>query len=121
MNLFDLFIRVMKQKNLFFLIVAIIVVCVGVFFYHDYNTKKTIEHEFRLKESCMKYFDKYRNYLTELYVLDTEKHSQHISDYEMFYNKELNTCISAYSLFGMIRYDGQKYPTYSYSIVDLLN
>lgn len=74
---------------------------------------------FRNKEVCIKYFDKYYNFLKDTYNYD--ELSQYISDYEIFYNKSMNTCIAAYTLNGMHTIYGQKYPTFSRYIVDYFN
>lgn len=109
----------MKQKNWALSIIVILIALIGMFFYQDYNKKKTIEHELRLKESCIKYFDKYYNFLKDTYNYD--ELSQYVSDYEIFYNKSMNTCIAAYTLNGMNTIYGQKYPTFSRYIVDYFN
>ena len=80
------------------------------------NTERQVS--FENKEQCMKYYDKYRDYLKEKRESYYGTYSFfELSDYEMFYNLNLDTCISAFGIDGMV--DGDDY--YNYFIVDYLN
>ena len=76
---------------------------------------------FEKKEKCMQYYDKYWSYLKETYDYKSDKWNSSIEDYEMFYNSDLDTCISAYSIFWILITDGKSFPFSHYYIVDYLN
>lgn len=72
---------------------------------------------FEKKEKCMKYYDSFKK---ELYEDTYESYSgffKSLFDYEFFYSRELDSCISAYSI--MWREEG--HPIYRYQIIDYLN
>ena len=118
----------MKKNILYFLAWVIVTVIIGLVFINYWKPWETTSNEvlvekvnnqvsFEKKENCMKYFDKYRDYLKEKRESEHESSFFELTDYELFYNSDLDTCIGAYGINGMI--DGKDY--YNYFIVDYLN
>jgi hypothetical protein len=67
----------------------------------------------------MKYYDKYRDYLVKEYEGNIERWDTF--EYEMFYNSELDTCISAYSIQWHVVHEWVLYEDSFSRIVDYLN
>ena len=67
----------------------------------------------------MKYYDTYKNYLTKEYEGNIEKWD--IFEFEMFYNSELDTCLSAYWLKGIRIVSWETYKDQIFKIVDYLD
>ena len=115
------------KKNLlwFFVWVLSTIIVWWIVMYCWKKTESSVENNvvsFEMKEKCLSYFDKYRDYIKEKYVWENEIWNQYLSDYEMFYNSELDSCIAAYGLMWDEKHSDWEYrPTYNYFIVDYLN
>lgn len=111
----------MKGKIILIIVFSFLI---GVWLWYFFgNVKNNSSKNFEDKERCMKYYDKYYNYLKENYAYENETLGvwNSISDYKMFYNQELDTCIASYESLGTIEAEWKRRPIYRYEIVDFLN
>jgi len=111
----------MRVESTSLLIIWLLIGWVVGFFVWKNIKNETIKWDFEQKVACVKYFDTYKKYLEKNYKYENDEFSSYISDYEMFYSKKLDTCISAYSIYWDIKENWKTYRNYWYYIVDYLN
>jgi len=73
--------------------------------------------ELSLKKECLSLSNDYKKQLEGIYDYEDEETKSFLFDYKMFYNSELNSCISAYEVWNI----SKEHDIHYYFIDDYLN